>query len=200
MKYTTVEVVEKLKIVNSEFTEEKLNLILDTFFNVDTRPPLNSATFKWMREQSGLNFNGKYMAKEVDALVVLGFELAPTASEKTSKSWMIAQVQKQVNASEKVIVAVYKNLIGNRRATADALSRKLPDIIGEGAHRQTIKKIEGLFENMGALVKPYYQSTGGKGGTKGKKFSSTVALDDGIIRWNPAKLMPKPFAHLDNAW
>lgn len=200
MKYTKQQIVEKVKTVNIEFTEQKLELVLDTFFRVDIRPPLNSTTFKEMREKSGLNFNAKYMAMEVDALVLLGFELAPTASEKTSKSWMIAQVQKQVNASEKVILAVYKNLIGNRRITADALSRKLPDIIGEGAHRQTIKKIENLFENMGALVKPYYQSTGGKGGTKGKKFSSTVALDGVIIRWNPAKLMPKPFAHLDNAW
>lgn len=202
MKYTTQQIVEKVKTVNREFTEEKLELVLDTFFRVDIRPPLNSITFKAMREKSGLNFNAKYMAMEVDALVLLGFELAPTENEKTSKRYIINQACKQVRATKAVVTKVYENLIFPHRRTADAMSKRMPDIIGETSHPKTIKKIEVILESLGAKVKPVYVKTGGGNGFKhGTKIKpDVVAVDDGIIRWNPAKLMPKPFAHLDNAW
>lgn len=202
MKLTKQEVVEKLKTVNKEFTEEKLDCLLDTFFNVENRPAINSKTFTVMRETTGLKFNGKYVPREIDALVMLGFELAPTKNEKTTKRYMVEQVLSKVRASKQVILKVYDNLIHPYRITADALHRKLPSMIGEGAHPQTIKKIESLFSDMGAKVKPIYVRTGASGGgTKGMKFNQTIVIDDGIVRWNPQhKLMPEAFKHLDNAW
>lgn len=203
MKYTKQQIVEKVKTVNREFTEQKLELVLDTFFRVDIRPPLNSTTFKEMREKSGLNFNAKYMAMEVDALVLLGFELAPTENEKNSKRYIINQACKQVRATKSVVTKVYENLIFTHRRTADALSRKMPELIGETSHPQTVKKIESILKSMGVKEKPVYVRTGGGNGVKkgeSTRNDGTVVVDDGLIRWNPAKLMPKPFAHLDNAW
>ena len=201
MKYTKQQIIEKVRLINSEFTEEKLDLILDTFFKVEIRPPLNSITFKAMREKSGLNFKAKYMAMEVDALVLLGFELAPTENEKTSKLYIINQACKQVRATKAVVTKVYENLIFSHRRTADAMSKRMPDLIGETSHPKTIKKIESILESLGAKVKPIYVKTGAVGGgTKGMKFNDVMDVDGGIIRWNPDKLMPKPFAHLDNAW
>jgi hypothetical protein len=201
MKLTKQQIVNKVKNVNSEFTEAKLDLVLDTFFKVDIRPPLNSITFKAMREKSGLNFNAKYMAMEVDALILLGFELAPTQSEKTSKRYMISQAFKQVRATKSVVTKVYENLIDPHRRTADALSKRMPDLIGETSHPKTIKKIESIFESMGAKVKPVYIKTGGGNGfEKGKKFNNNVDVFDSF-RWNPSqKMMPEAFKHLDNAW
>lgn len=200
MKYTTNEVVEKLQQVNKNFNEAKLNAILETFFYVDNRPPINQKTIVMIREKYSIEISNNTILNEIKALECLGYKLPENKFNRTRKANVIKQVKKTSTSSIELIEAVYNNLVSKYRKPHHTLASKL-STEEKQVNYATVKRIEDKLIDLGVSAKEVFKVNGGKSGTKGKKFNTTVPLDEGIIRWNPInKLMPKAFAHLDGAW
>ena len=188
-----LELSRELRKCYTSVTVKKVKAIKH-FYVSDTHPGNNREVAKKIKEKFGVTIGPNQLLTCVNRMRELGYKIAKQPQAKSVKERVIMDVMIRVNASYEVIKKTYDNLISNERMTANSLAESLSTKQKSVSH-DTIKRIQIFIVDAGIKPKPICTNK------KSKGFKlSTVSLDDGLIRWNPAKLMPEPFKHLDGAW
>lgn len=178
--------------------EERLDVLFKYFINCKDSLPFTQASMNLINDETGVKMSHRHAKKSIEALEVLGYKPATTKAYKSSKHGIIEAVAKSSATKIEFIEMIYDNAVSPYRLGNFQLADKMSTEYKTIAH-DTVKRITHKMKQLGAPVKPVKERRRAKP-KKPKIKTDVVAFDDGLIRWNPAKLMPKPFAHLDNAW
>ena len=191
------QLLEKLRPLYTTISMEKLEAIMNLFFNNSKRYPI-AQELKEHRERTGVIMGRRQVERVIKALEKMGHKLAPIKHKKMTKQEYISEVMQTSTSSEKIVKKVYENLVSTKRKAHHLLAKSLSTDTYE-CNVATVKNIAMLFIELGIKAKPVKVQT--KSGPKSSFKIGAISLDEGVIRWNPShKLMPEAFKHLDNAF
>lgn len=198
MKHDKEFLIQELKKVNAAIDSKRVDVLFKYFINCEDSLPFTQTSMNLISAETGVKMSHRHAKKSVEALEVLGYKPATTKAYKSSKAGIIEAVAKSSATKLEVIEMIYDNAVSPYRLGNFHLADKMSTEYKTIGH-DTVKRITHKMKMLGAPVKPVKERARVKP-KKAKIKTDVVAFDDGLFRWNPAKLMPKPFAHLDNAW
>lgn len=198
MKINNKALVEKLKKVNSAMDEKRLKMIFKYFIKCKHSLPFTQKSMNKIRDEYGVSMSHRHAKDVVDALATLGFKPATTEAYKKTKAGIIEQVIENSGHNLEVVTRVYENAVSQYRVGNTTLANELGDRYSN-VNQHTIKNMVYRIRKLGAPVKEVKETKQLIKKTKEAK-KGVISLDDGLIRWNPAKLLPEAFQHLDGVW
>ena len=167
---TNEELVEKLRPVYKNITMEKIEAILNLFFNNTKRHPVVQE-LREHRKRTGILMGTRQVVSAINELETMGYKLAPLKYIAMTKKQYIDEVMQTSTSSEKVVKKVYENLVSKNRRAHHMLANSLSTDAQE-CSVATVKNIALLFIELGVKAKPVkvQSKAGPKGGFKFQQY------------------------------